>query len=80
MQDEVFAAPLDAGEGVAADAVQLGGVQRLAQFGDVRADAVDAAVFEVRCDAAAGGFDFGEFGHGRVLYGWGGAMAFAAFL
>ena len=59
VQDQVFAASGDVADDASGEAVKRGVIQCLPQFGDTGADGVDALSFNVRRDAASGGFDFG---------------------
>ena len=59
VQDQVFAASGDVVDDTSGKAVKRGAIQRLPQFDDAGTDGMDALSFDVRRDAASGGFDFG---------------------
>ena len=59
VQDQVFTASGDVVDDASGEAVKRGAIQCLPQFGDAGADGVDALSFDVRRDAASGGFNFG---------------------
>ena len=59
VQDQVFTASGDVVDDASGEAVKRGAIQCLPQFGDAGADGVDTLSFDVRRDAASGGFDFG---------------------
>ena len=59
VQNQVFAAPGDVVDDASGKAVKCGVIQRLPQFGDAGTDGVDTLSFDVRRNAASGGFDFG---------------------
>ena len=59
VQDQVFTASGDVVDDASGEAVKRGTIQCFPQFGDASADGVDALSFDVRRDAASGGFNFG---------------------
>ena len=59
VQNQVFAASGDVVDDASGEAVKRGVIQRLPQFGDAGTDSVDTLSFDIRRDAASGGFDFG---------------------
>lgn len=59
VQNQVFTASGDVVDDASGEAVKRGAIQCLPQFGDAGADGVDTLSFDVRRDAASGGFDFG---------------------
>ena len=59
VQNQVFAASGDVADNASGEAVKCDVIQCLPQFSDTRADGVDTLSFDVRRDAASGGFDFG---------------------
>ena len=58
VQNQVFTASGDVVDDASGETVKRSAIQCLPQFGDVGTDSVDTLPFDVRRDAASGGFDF----------------------